>query len=590
MSSKGLHLSENENLLATQLLAEEFYRLGLRHVMLCPGSRSTPLTIAFARQPGLDCTLCHDERAAGFRALGIAKGSGQPAAVVCTSGTALANLLPAAVEACQDRVPLLLLSADRPPELRASGANQTIDQPPLLQSVTRFRQDMPCPGPELALPWWLSTIDECWRRSLGPDPGPAWLNLMFRAPLEPTPRPVATGRLAGLQQWLEAEEPWTGSQVKQEPQEQLQVEDTSIRLNGWQRPLLLAGEMSSEADRAALRLLARRTGWPVLCDMSSGLEGGAEGSFLLHGDWLLEEDPTTALRKADGVLRFGGRLLSKSLIRFFGESGHERIHVDHRPQRWDETHSMLQRVEAAPRVFIRQLLDRSEKELHVGPEWAAECAELLRQDQRCDALIGEELARHPGSEAAVSRTLAGSGQPALFAGNSLPIRHLQRVRPRGEHFPRVYSNRGASGIDGLLATAVGVARTLPVDQPFPLLIGDTSLLHDLNSLQLAARCGRSLRIVVLNNGGGAIFDRLPVREHAEFQDWFRAPLALDVLALAGAFGLPAIRLERAAQLKDWLLRDPGRASLAEFRVPFAESAEIEQRIGAELRRLCEDQR
>ncbi|MFB1488414.1 MULTISPECIES: 2-succinyl-5-enolpyruvyl-6-hydroxy-3-cyclohexene-1-carboxylic-acid synthase [unclassified Thiocapsa] len=531
-------------------LFDGLVRGGVRRVVLSPGSRSTPLVMAAQRQPFIELTPILDERSAAFFALGLAQASARPVALVCTSGSALAHWFPAVIEASESGFPLILLSADRPPELRGWGANQTIDQTRLFGGFTRECHD---PGPAEEGPDALKAIRALGLRaalvSRGPRPGPVHLNLPFREPLVPGPSCTAEplGPLEGPESG-----PHEASEAHSSGTDQVRSFDTSQWPRGLTtllggRGIISCGPMTpSDAAAEAIFACAERLDAPVLADPLSGLRfRPARGARITRYDSLLRNPEAAALLKPDWVVRFGGAPVSKTLAGWL--EAVPAILVDP-AERWtDPTHDVMARITADPMAFYRLLQsdgiggqgNRSSDGAWIGRWSAAEetldrlTRAFLEQSPWCEGhLIVDLLERLP----------AGDG---LFCANSLPIRQLDTWSGHSEKSLRVFGHRGASGIDGQSSTLAGLnaGRAEPT-RGVTGLLGDLSFIHDLSGLLLMERLDRPC--IVLNNGGGRIFDALPQRGLAGFDPLWRTPQRVQPDALARAFGLKHRSVEDAS--------------------------------------------
>jgi 2-succinyl-5-enolpyruvyl-6-hydroxy-3-cyclohexene-1-carboxylate synthase len=516
-----------------ELIVEELRRCGVKGFSMSPGSRCTPLTLAAASRDTGN-TVHYDERGAAYYALGYVRATGQPAALVCTSGTAVANYLPAVVEASMDRLPLIVLSADRPFELRQSGANQTIDQVKIFGDFVRFHCDLPCPSEEVAPQVVLTTVDQTVYRATRPPAGPVHLNCMFREPLAPPEkRQDFSTYLSGIKLWLESDATYTtyGQSRATLDDEQLRRMDTFF--NDEESGLLVVGRLARDSERDAVVRLARRLGWPVMPDISSGLRLGMEhDNFVPYHDLLLlSESVWEALPRS--VVHMGGQVISKRLARFLAEAPLENyIRVADHPFRHDPAHRVTVRIESDLVDFCDSV-----RAMLVKPH-AGDLPTLRKQATAVgwviDDVVFSEPLNEPGVARLVSRHIgAGSG---LFLASSLPVREMDWFAdPSGPAVP-IGCNRGASGIDGTIASAVGFARG--TNRPVTLLVGDLAMLHDLNSLALVKKSPEPVITIVLNNNGGGLFSFLPIAEKGEhFEALFAAPHGLSFEGAAKMFGL-----------------------------------------------------
>ncbi|HLA64054.1 MAG TPA: 2-succinyl-5-enolpyruvyl-6-hydroxy-3-cyclohexene-1-carboxylic-acid synthase, partial [Rhodothermales bacterium] len=497
-SPARLRLAPNVNALWAGLLVEELVRQGVGLFVVAPGSRSAPLALAVAGHPTADVLVHVDERGGAYAALGYARATGRPAALVTTSGTAVANALPAVVEAAEDGVPLLLLTADRPPELRDTGANQTIRQPGLFGGYVRWSADVPAPSADVDPALVLTTAAQAVHRSLSP-PGPVHLNLMFREPLAPVADGAdVTALVAPLEGWLTGGAPYTRYGAPPAAPDDAVVAELAARVEGVARGVVVAGKSDDPALGAAAAHLAAALGWPLLPDLGSGARlGSTSPETIPCADLVLTSD---RMKRAplDAVIHLGGPPTSKRLLTWLGAARPAVWAVARRgPARYDPAHAVTHRIEADPALFAHALA--AEVIPPARPTawltgWRAvgdAVGAALEDAFSDDALTEPRTAR-----VAAAAIPAGGG---LVAAASMPVRDLDAFAAPGGAAVRVAANRGASGIDGTVGTAVGFARGLGA--PTLLLIGDLALLHDLNALTLL-REGPPVVVVAVNNDGG----------------------------------------------------------------------------------------
>lgn len=549
------------NLAWANCLFEGLRAGGLREVVISPGSRSTPLALAASRHPYLHTKVVLDERAAAFMALGMARASGRPLALVATSGTAVTEWLPAVTEADLSRVPLLLLSADRPPELRQCGANQTIDQTGLFGSRTRFAMDLPLPDQRL-LPAVSGFAARAMSAALWPLPGPAHLNCPFREPLVPA-RSVEPPRL----------KPPMTSRPRLLPDPD-HLHEIAQAIGGHPGLILCGPEQGAPLPAGEITALAASLGAPILADPLSNLRCGPHerANIVSLYDACLRQPAFRETARPEWVLRLGAMPVSKPLEQYLaGLSGACHIQVDPTGRWADPLHLGGELILGDPALAAEALTTLAQP---AKAEW------LTLWKQRENEARGI-LKRHPPAEARVVAELARR-LPAgslLFSGNSLPIRQLDWFL-EGRHEPlRILCNRGASGIDGNIATLLGMASV--AEGPVVGFLGDLTLTHDLGSLTEAG--GIQALILVLDNGGGAIFDHLPQAGLAERESLFLTPRPLDLEALAKAFGLGYSRTgpEGFAEALEALLPRPG-PSLLHIRLDRDRSLSEHRDLWAEL--------
>jgi 2-succinyl-5-enolpyruvyl-6-hydroxy-3-cyclohexene-1-carboxylate synthase len=539
-------------------LVDELARAGLTDACLAPGSRSAPLALALAEHPGIRVHVHTDERSAGFFALGAAKRSGRAAAVLCTSGTAAANLHPAVLEADHARTPLLVLTADRPPELRGTGANQATDQLKLYGAAVRWFCEVGVPGDDPgAGRYWRSLASRAWAAAAGPPAGPVHLNLAFADPLVP-PAPAAPSWAAGWAR-LGGEPapgrpggvPWTAAPAAARAPGPAEVAALVEAVRAAPQGLLVAG-WGAELDPAAADAFAAASGWPVLADPLSGARRGPQAVSTYDG--LLRAPGFAAAHRPQLVVRVGGGPTSKALTAWLDASV-PQVLVDPAGGWLDPGRSAGLRLVADPSL----LLAATAAALG-GPLPAQATTAPAREGGWLGAwLEAERLAREAVDrlmdewtepfEGRVARDLV-AGMPAagtLVVGSSMPVRDVDAfARPRDGL--RFVANRGLSGIDGFVATALGVAAA--GEEPVAALCGDLTLLHDASTLLGAAARPRGAALVVCDNDGGGIFSFLPQARLPEplFEPLFGTPHGLDLAALAAAARLPCRPVEKATDL------------------------------------------
>jgi 2-succinyl-5-enolpyruvyl-6-hydroxy-3-cyclohexene-1-carboxylate synthase len=544
-------------------LVDELARAGVTDACLAPGSRSAPLALALAEHPGIAVHVHLDERSAAFFALGAAKRSGRPVVVLCTSGTAAANFHPAVLEADHARTPLLVLTADRPPELRGTGANQATDQLKLYGPAVRWFCEVGVPSDDPAAGrYWRSLASRAWAEATGRPAGPVHLNLAFTDPLVPLDRSLpAAGDWArpsgdpipGRDLRLPGEPaegrpggaPWTAapSGVRAAAPEDVAALAEAVRASP--RGLLVAG-WGADLDPAAVDAFVAASGWPVLADPLSGARRGPAAISTYDG--LLRAPRFAAGRRPDLVVRVGGAPTSKALTAWLDPSVRQVL-VDPAAGWLDPGRSASLRRPADPSVLLAAtaaLLEARGPGPAPGP-WLQEWLEAERLAREAiDGLLEEWTEPFEGRVARDMVAWMPDGG-TLVVGSSMPVRDVDAfARPRDGL--RLVANRGLSGIDGFVATALGVAAA--GDEPVAALCGDLTLLHDASSLLGAAGRPRGAVLVVCDNDGGGIFSFLPqARLPAElFEPLFGTPHGLDLAALAAAARVPWRVVEKAADL------------------------------------------
>ena len=541
---------------------DELARAGVRHACFAPGSRSTPLVLALAREPRIRLWDHLDERSAAFFALGLAKTLGEPVALVCTSGTAAANFLPAVVEAHYSRVPLLVLTADRPPELRDVGAPQAIDQLRLYGPYAKWFVEVALPEATPALLRYARALAARAAATVREEPaGPVHLNFPFREPLIPLPAepPAVSGATALAWRGRPEGEPFARVLTGPKQPDASLVRELAELLAGLPRGLIVAGPQPGEALAPALAKLALTLGYPILAEPLSQVRCGSHDRTLVVDayDAFLRDPEVSGALMPQVVLRFGAVPTSKPLLLYLERhAGARQIVVD--PAGWpDPLHLASHVVHVDPVLLAESLVVQlGGMECRPEPAWAETWRAV---DARARGAIAGELARieepFEGRVFAELAALLPDGA-TLFAGNSMPVRDLDTFFPGSARRIRFLANRGANGIDGVVSTALGAAAALT--GPLALVIGDLSFYHDMNGLLAARRHGLRATIVLLNNDGGGIFSFLPQAEHGEqFERLFGTPHGLDFRHAATLYGLPFTRVE------SWpAFREAVQASLA----------------------------
>ncbi|MFB6268916.1 MAG: 2-succinyl-5-enolpyruvyl-6-hydroxy-3-cyclohexene-1-carboxylic-acid synthase [Halobacterium sp.] len=582
----------NRNTLWARAAVDELAKSGVDAVCVCPGSRSTPLTVALAEHDDVRVFSHLDERSAAFFALGRGKRTGTPTPVVSTSGTATANFHPAVMEANQARVPLLVLTADRPPELRDSGANQTVDQEKLYGGAVRHYRDLPEPAADdRKLRSLRTAVCRAVGASTGGNPGPVHLNFPFRKPLEPVDVPGDVPPAFGDDYPLAAggrDGPYVDVHHNPSAPDDATLAALAGAVEDADRGLVVAGpadENGLTADAAVE--LADATGLPVFADPLSGVRFGshvADAPVVGGYDGLLAADVVeSAVSDPDVVVRFGASPTSKPLRHYLRDSGARQFVVDPAGEWREATFTASDLVVADPTETARALAE------HVTASgvaaWADRVTELeaaywgVVADYEADALMEGDV---------VAAAAADAPDPAtLFVSNSMPVRDLDRFGRPSTTDLTVLGNRGASGIDGITSSALGAGSA--TDDPLVLVTGDLAYYHDTNGLLALERCGVDATIVLVNNDGGGIFHMLPIEAFdPPFTGQFKTPHGLDFAPTGDRYDL---EFGRADGLDDF--RDAYRESVAsdgtqviEVRTDAAasheERDELTERVASEL--------
>ena len=534
-------MTATDSYLLLRALCDELARCGLRHACTSPGSRSTPIVLSLAREPRIRCWSHLDERCAGFFALGVAKASGVPVAVTCTSGSAAANLAPAVIEASQARVPMIVLTADRPPELRDVGAGQTIDQLKLYGSAAKWFVEVGVHEADAErLRWIRSLACRAYMTAIEGRPGPVHLNIPLREPLvltAPLPPDPVPGRPGGV--------PWI-TRIPRSPA----PSERPLELPA--RGVVVAGRQERD-DRLGPETarFAARVGYPLLADPLSGARHG--DAAIARYDLLLRDQSFATAMRPELVIRVGDLPTSKPLRSWLASLVEVRQLALDPEGAWQDPAAVLSAIDGSdPAAILAAAIRATEaRQTPTDPDWLAGW-------RAADRAVTAEIERALGGKLSEPLVAALLGEwlgadATLFVASSMPIRDVELFFPARSTGPRVLSNRGANGIDGTVSAAFGAAAAS--GGPVVLLIGDVALAHDIGGLLAARRLGLSITIVLLNNDGGGIFHFLPVSAETDaFEEHVATPHGLEFSHAAALYGLGYERPQSAAELRAALQR------------------------------------
>lgn len=531
----------NTNLVWSSILAETLHRLGLTIAVICPGSRSAPLTVAFANHPQIEAIPVLDERSAAFFALGLARRRKLPVALVCTSGTAGANFYPAVIEAKESGVPLLLLTADRPPELRDCNAGQAIDQHKLYGTFPNWQTELALPSLELSMLAYLrQTMIQAWERSVYPLPGPVHLNVPFREPLAPIVEPKAQALTLSF-------DPGSffacvASQPSPLPVSPVASIDSSC-LPDWQaaRPgIIIAGAAQPKfPDRycQAIATLSQTLGYPVLAEGLSPLRNYADlnPNLISTYDSILRNAELAEKLVPDTVIRIGEMPTSKLLRTWLDKVQPRQWVIDPTGRNLDPLHSQTTHLRASVESIAAGLVaEGSDQFPPPSPYLALWCLAEAQVRQAIEQKMVETTTLFEGKVAWLLSKLLPTEMP-LFISSSMPVRDVEFFWVPGTSRIAPFFNRGANGIDGTLSTGFGIAHQ---QRQSLMLTGDLAFLHDTNGLLLRNHLVGHVTIVLINNDGGGIFEMLPIsRFDPPFETFFATPQSVDVAQLCAAYGV-----------------------------------------------------
>jgi 2-succinyl-5-enolpyruvyl-6-hydroxy-3-cyclohexene-1-carboxylate synthase len=553
--------------LLLRAFVDELARCGLAGACTSPGSRSTPLVLTLARQPGLTCWSHVDERVAGFFAVGVAKQTGRPAAVACTSGTAAAHYLPAVIEAREARVPLIVLTADRPPELREVGAGQTIDQVKLYGDAAKWFFEV---GTHAATPgrlrWMRRLAFRAYATAVGGRPGPVHLNFPLREPLVlDAPLPPA------------GDAPARRSRRAPAP--------AAIELDPGPRAVIVAGRHERDDGLGdTLGAAAAALGTPLLADPLSGARRGA--AAIAHYDALLRDPEFAATHRPDTVIRVGDLPTSKPLRLWLADLDAHQVAFDPEGAWQDPAGVVSEVLDADPAAWARAVVAGDPTpgdspgaalaaDAPASDEPSTPWLDAWRSADNAAATAIDDVLGPRISEPAVARALAAlPAEITVFTASSMPVRDVETFWPARDAPPRVLAHRGANGIDGTLSAAFGAAAA---GARVVVHLGDVALAHDLGALLTTKRLRIALTIVLVDNGGGGIFDFLPVSTQADaYEEHVATPTGLDAERVAAVFDLTYERVDELAAIRE----APG--TLLHVRTDRAENVALHRRVWDEV--------
>lgn len=530
--------TRNVNALWCGVLVETLVRAGVTQAVISPGSRSTPLTFALARHPQIEAIPVLDERSAAFFALGLAKQRMKAVVLVCTSGTAGANYFPAIIEAKESGVPLLVITADRPPEMRACASGQTIDQQKLFGDYVHFFHELTVPeASESRLRYLRQTVMHALARTLVGGGGPVHLNAPFRDPLPPIPDGGGTATFA-------AAIDWESFFAHVEPAVAPVLHAPVPRLASDVHGVIVVGPLQTGdpvALAAVIGEIARRLGWPVLAD---GLSISRNFSSVVPNvvttyDTILRNPNAAERLKPEIVLALGAWPTSKVLRQWLEASAAPTYLVSERSDNLDALHGRTTQLPMSLGAFAAQLRPTSEpngyERMWASFERKARAAldeRLTAETELFEGKVAWLLAQHLPTET------------SLAIASSMPVRDVEYFWPANDRRVHPFVSRGANGIDGTLSTALGAAHGS--EKPAVLLTGDLALLHDTNGFLLRGKLRGSLTVVLINNRGGGIFEHLPVAQFdPPFEEFFATPQEVDFEKLCASYGV------QYAAVRDW---------------------------------------
>ena len=526
---------------------DELAQNGMEHVVISPGSRSTPLALTFTEHPTIQEWVHFDERSSAFFALGMAKSKQKPVALVCTSGTAAANYYPAIVEAYYSRVPLIVLTADRPHELRDNGAPQAIDQIKMYGDYVKHFHEMAIPEANPSLVAYARRqAARAYSQAEATQPGAVQLNFPFRDPLIPD------FTLENL--WGNASGKYVTGITGHEQLHPSQTETLIDQLKDLSKGIIVCGELPGDTDVEAIHQLAEQWNIPIFADVLSHVRHGNNGNAKVIStyDAILKDEEFGRSFEPDFILRFGAMPVSKPYLKWIQAIPLKHHIVVDQASGYREPASLeTTMVYSEPNELVQQML-KSPVQPTGDPAWLDTWTKMdeAAMKEIHESVDGEQLTE---GKVAYELTEAATTGDVIFVGNSMPIRDLDTFSLTKKEKIRIHGNRGANGIDGLISTATGFAAT---GRAVTLFLGDLSFLHDYTALFIARKYELNLRVVVVNNNGGGIFSFLPQNSEADhFETLFGTPFNPPIKALAEAVGYHYHQPTRSKELQQ-LLEQP----------------------------------
>ncbi len=559
----------NINNVWAEILIEEMRQHGINHFFIAPGSRSAPLTLACAANKGVQTHIHFDERGLAYYALGYIKASKKPAAVITTSGTAVANLLPAVTEAFLTRIPLILLTADRPRELIDCGANQAIRQAEIFKDFTGYHSDLAEPADRIHPKYVQETAAKIAQIALTTNL-PVHLNCPFAEPLYPAQgEPPASETMIYMQSCSKSQMP---AVEMLETVETSALNLTSSHKKLFQKPgIILSGCIDSKEKAEAVLKLAHHLNWYIFPDPQSQLRQSPE--TVMYADFLLDsEDFFKMSAGIETLLIIGGRFISKNFTRLIRSMDHScRILLTENEDIQDPDHKASMIINMKITDFAENIIRTVE-----GNQKRVPYLKLPVSDLNSFAESNMDPDEDKMNEPAVIRYISGHLPGSLFLGNSLPARIFSKFAGPAQYgIPKIYANRGASGIDGVTAAACGIADY--EKEQVTLITGDTSALHDLNSLALAAE--KKLCVIIINNAGGNIFAMLPgARDCGYMEKFFALRHSYSFEHAAALFNLEYRMITELKQLQECFPPKEKTGIVIECIIPWNETPQILEKM------------
>lgn len=538
-----------------QIIIEELVRQGIKYFFIAPGSRSTPLTLALARHKIAQYYIHFDERSLGYFALGYSKSCLAPSVIITTSGTAVANLFPSIIESSLGFSPIIILTADRPHELRSAGANQTIDQVKFFQNYIRWYFELPTPSEEIELRFLLATIDYAVYRSKVISPGPVHINCLFKEPFLNKPISPDYLNFKYFQNWLSNNKVFCNYQISFLSDSNISI-NLSPYINNFvklEKGIIVLG---SNLDPYLISLLSQLSiilKWPIFPDILSNARlVNINQNFISYYHLILKK---YKIEEPQVIIRFGTRFISKELEQYIEKTNNLiYIYINNLYERFDPSHLTSIHFTVEPKNFCISLIKKLNRyQIQRTNNWISKWIYYNQKtEQKLNIFFGSY---HKLSEPGIIRFLFKNWPKEYigYLGSSMPIRDADVFASSSNHLNviKVYSNRGASGIDGNIATSAGLS--LGSKRNVLCILGDLAFLHDLGSLSLVKNIEKNIIFIIINNYGGGIFSFLPIsKEKDVFEPFFTTPHKFNFVNIAKQFSFYYFNPQSYKELKEKL--------------------------------------
>lgn len=576
--------SVNHNVIWADLFVKALVNLGVETVCISPGSRSTPLTLAVSNETRLKKYVIVDERSSGFFALGLAKATGKPTVIITSSGTAVSELYPAVIEAYKDRIPLIVCTADRPPEMLETGANQTINQTGIYEN--HIRKSFNAGLPELTLPrvkHLLSLALRSVQISTVSDPGPVHINFPFRKPFEPDTYTLEIDESL-FDKFYTLTDKLISPTVSYKKIPAV-TETLLSKMDGKNNILFIGGYCADSGIIHKLKRFSEKFNIPVLLDATSPLRylAGTSENFITNAQIFLKSNKASENLFPDNIILMGNSPTSNTILEFFEDSGSEVIQVSSHSDWHDPTLQTTLHLEMSAEDCCELILDQADL-APASEDWISKWKELdiITENYKKSFLSTLPDNIEPKIIDTVLQYIPDNA--SLFISNSLPVRDFDNFGRKTAKSLKIYTNRGASGIDGIISCAAGTA--VPSSKDVYLVIGDLSFFYDLNSLVTLKKYGIPLKIILINNNGGSIFEMLPISKYTDvFIDYFRTPLNIRFEAFVNAFQGNYKFAGSVEDIKDFVLSENKDFSVLEFDTFKSDSSQVRKEFYQDVIKL-----